>query len=103
MDVKEALHVIEKSLDECKIVHGKRHIVVLDRGWSFVGDLAQEDAGMYILSNAKNIRKWSTGGFGGLSKGAAMSGATLDNCAPIKFSSSAMLFCVPVRGDWENE
>lgn len=104
MNTKEALKVIEKSLEECKLVRGGRHIVVLDRGWIFVGDLILEKEDVYILSNAKNVRKWETGGFGGLTKSAKNSGAVLDESEPLKFHKSAMIFCVPVKSGWgENE
>jgi hypothetical protein len=99
-EVKQALDVILNFTANCQ--EGARHIVVLDRGWIFAGDLVVED-GIYTLSNAANIRTWKTGGFGALSQGAKKAGAQLDDCAAIKFSGKAMIFAVPISKDWENE
>lgn len=80
---------------------GNRHLVVLDRGWIFVGDLEDRPEGGYLLTKAKNIRRWEQGGFGALSKSAKAAKAHLDDCAPIWFTSSACIFRVPVGGDWD--
>ncbi|MFQ5471269.1 MAG: hypothetical protein ACE5FA_00095 [Dehalococcoidia bacterium] len=80
---------------------GNRHIVVLDRGWIFVGDLVQsKEDGVYELNNAQNVRKWSDGGFGGLTKDPVGAGAVLDSSAAIRFSRSACIFMVPVPEEW---
>ena len=98
--VKEAIQVIEDAMDDDP-PEGDWHIVVLDRGWIFVGILEEFEDGTYALSNAKNVRKWTKNGFGGLTKGAISAEATLDPCAPLKFAASAMMFCVPVSEDWD--
>jgi hypothetical protein len=99
MDVKEAIETLTRATADCS--KGDKHIVVLDRGWIFAGDLSQDDAGIYTLTNAVNIRKWSQGGFGALSKSAKEAGATLDGCAPIRFHRSALIFAVPISGGWD--
>lgn len=78
---------------------GNRHIVVLDRGWIFVGDLSHNN-GIYTLTNCQNIRKWEKGGFGALSKSGKDAGAHLDAAAAIQFRTDAMIFSVPVSEDW---
>ena len=97
--LKEAMETINDHL-----CHGKakgRHIVVLDRGWIFVGRLTLlEDEESYILTECKNIRRWSSGGFGGLTKSCSESGAETDDCRAIKFRKKAMIFCVPIGEDW---
>ncbi|MHC5062127.1 MAG: hypothetical protein ACYTFK_13765 [Planctomycetota bacterium] len=99
-EIENAINVLKEAVTEQP--EGPRHIVVLDRGWIFVGDLSQDPVNqMYALSNCVNIRKWSKLGFGGLSKSAKESGATLDNCADIHFHPRAMVFCVPINGDWD--
>ena len=98
MDVKEAIKTIQSATANCRT--GDRHIVVLDRGWIFVGNLSCKDD-VYTLSNCKNIRKWSTGGFGALSRSAKESGATMDDAAPLRFDKRAMIFVVPVGADWD--
>jgi len=79
---------------------GNRAICVLDRGWIFVGHLNRLDDGTCELTECSNVRKWQTGGFGLLARDREASGATLDECAPIRFASGAMLFCVPVGETW---
>ncbi len=98
-EITEAMETIKKFAANCK--EGDRHIVVLDRGWIFIGDLSQDEKGVYTLSNAHNIRKWSKEGFGGLTLGMKNSGATIDKCAAMRFKD--MIFAVPVSKDWENE
>jgi len=97
VNVDEAIRVIKENL--CRGEANGRHIVVLHRGWIFVGDLTKLDNG-YMLTNCANIRKWSSGGFGGLTKSKVDSGAVVDPCCPIKFHDEAMIMCVPVSGDW---
>ena len=66
MDAEQALEVIKENL--CTGEAKGRHIVVLDRGWIFVSDLTKLDDDGYMLTNCMNIRKWTSGGFGGLTK-----------------------------------
>ena len=99
--IKEALKVLQKAT--ANFADGDRHIVVLDRGWIFVGNILQDENGVYTVVNCKNIRKWSSGGFGGLSKSAKLSGAVLDDCDPIRFNARTMVFCVPIGDDWDEE
>jgi hypothetical protein len=82
----------------------RRCIVVLDRGWIFVGNLKEINGGdSYELTEAANIRKWQTGGFGGLSRGAKSSQAVIDVCEPIIFSGKAMIFAVPISESWDTQ
>lgn len=99
MDPKEALKVLEENMCPRGDDKGKC-IVVLDRGWIFVGKLTRVDDDGYLLTECSNIRKWSTGGFGGLTKSSATSGAVQDSCSPIKFRDKSMLFYVPVSEEW---
>ena len=84
-----------------KEVSGDRVVAVLDRGWIFVGSLTSLADGEFVLSNAANVRCWKSGGFGALSLGAKKAGATLDDCADVRFRRDACVFMVPIPGDWE--
>lgn len=97
-DVKKAIEVIEKATANC--AKGDRHLVVLDRGWIFAGDMSLKDD-VYTVTNCKNVRKWNKGGFGALSKSASLAGATLDDCEAIRFKASAMIFAVPIAEEWD--
>lgn len=99
-EIKNAIEVLQKATANC--AQGDRHIVVLDRGWIFAGDMSlDKETNVYTLSNCVNIRKWETGGFGGLTLSAKVSKATLNECSLIRFHASAMIFCVPIDGDWD--
>lgn len=102
MDKKEALEVLKKSIEECEMKCEGPHLVVLDRGWIFQGNLIppEKEDGLYTLTNCVNVRKWNQGGFGGLSLGAQVAGATLDSCATITFKKTAMIFACPTGDDW---
>jgi hypothetical protein len=97
--VKEAMQTIQEHL--CTGKAKGRHLVVLDRGWIFAGNLTMLDDGEgYMLTDCVNIRRWETGGFGGLTKSRETTSAYLDPCRNIKFRSSAMVFCVPIPEEW---
>ena len=98
-EIKKAIETLERATANCTA--GDRHLVVLDRGWIFVGDLSQDEHGVFTINNCKNVRKWLNGGFGGLAKSATASGAVLDDCAPVRFEKSARIFVVPVSGGWD--
>jgi len=97
-EVKQALETLERATANC--TKGDRHIVVLDRGWIFAGNMTQDEHGVYTLTNCVNVRKWSQGGFGALAISASKAGATLDDCAPIRFRADAMIFAVPIPENW---
>ena len=81
-------------------IAGNRHIVVLHRGFVFVGDVSDEGDEVTV-SSAYNVRKWTRGGFGGLTESGTQSGATLDPCADFKYQRSVSEICrVPVAEGW---
>ena len=98
----EQLAEIKKVV--CNKPTGERRLVVLDKGFIFIGKLSKpDDDGWYSLSSVYNVRKWSENGFGGLTIGGTFSGATLDASTDIKFHQSVLKFLVPISVDWENE
>jgi len=80
---------------------GPLELVVLPRGFIYVGELSMTD-GWYTLTSASNVRKWSKGGFGGLTLGARSSGAVLDACCDISFAESAIVSVHHLPDGWEN-
>ena len=95
MKTEEAFEVLKDAI--CPT--GNRHIVVLDKGFIFVGDLSKE-GDTYTLCNCGNIRKWGKGGFGGLTRSRSDSEAIVDDCATIKFTDKSLIFIVPVKENW---
>ena len=98
-EIKQAIDTLQRATANCTA--GDRHIVVLDRGWIFVGDLSQDEHDIFTITNCKNVRKWNKGGFGLLSQSATKAEAVLDDCVPIRFEKSARILVVPVAGDWD--
>ena len=98
METDEAMEVIKNSLSQC--VKGERFIVVLDSGWIFAGSLKDEGENKWSLSFCQNVRKWNKGGFGLLTKSAKKAEATLDDCNPIVFHKSRVIFMSPIKADW---
>ena len=78
---------------------GNKFIVVLDRGWIFAGNLDRDDDDTcWVLTNAVNIRKWATGGFGLLTRNPHEAGAVLDKSQDVVFER--FIHKVPVADDW---
>ncbi len=75
-------------------ITGNRHIVVLDRGWIFVGNL-EVDGETYKLTNTQNIRKWGKSGFGGMVLDPKKAEVVLDKSGPLEFKSPIFLVSVP--------
>lgn len=98
-NLEEALQVIQDTINERP--QGDRYIVVLDRGWIFAGNVEPCDDGTYLITNAYNVRKWETGGYGALSISASGANAKLDKCAPIKFKEA--IFMTPISEDWHEK
>lgn len=99
-EIKKALKVLQSATANC--AQGDRHIAVLDRGWIFAGNMSLDpETNVYTMTDCVNIRKWTSGGFGAVSQSVGAAGATLDECAPIKFHARAMIFCVPIGSDWD--
>lgn len=64
---------------------GEVRIVILQRGWVFVGRFSQEGANCR-LDNAAVIRSWgTTKGLGEIAVGGPTSKTKLDKCPPVKF------------------
>ena len=76
---------------------GNRAVVVVDRGWVFVGDVERKDGFIY-LSRALHVFKWVDVGFAGMI--ADTSKADLRPVADVQIPAGAEIFCVPVADDW---
>lgn len=92
----EELATLIKSSPKPKEDIGQ-NIVVLDRGFVYVGNVAI-DGEFAIISNAKNIRYWGTKkGLGELTKG-PLSETKLDEIGTIKAPMRAVIHFVPCSG-----
>jgi len=62
-----------------------KQIVVLERGWVFVGDVADDGNGGIVISNAKNVRRWgTTAGLGQLAADGPQSNTVLDPAGVVR-------------------
>ncbi len=74
-----------------------QNIVVLDRGFVYVGDVSRE-GDFIIISNAKNIRKWgTTRGLGELVNG-PLTSTVLDPVGSMMAPLKALMHLIPCKG-----
>lgn len=70
-------------------------IVVLDRGFVYVGALEKSN-GSYKLTEAKNIRRWGTNkGLGQLVLHGPQDNTMLDKCGTVLFNEKALISIHP--------
>lgn len=74
---------------------GELSLLVLHRGFIYVGEWDGQR-----LGHAFNVRKWSEGGFGGLTQGAKSSGATLDKCSDLEPAEGAIISIHDLPEGW---
>lgn len=76
---------------------GPLKLLVLQRGFIYVGEWDEDEC---FLRNASNVRKWESGGFGGLTLGARSSGAVLDECTDFSPNYDAVLSVHDLPEGW---
>jgi hypothetical protein len=104
MNKDDILKLVDEKLSECEYKCDGPHIVVLDKGWMFHGNLIPPDKSCdeYRLTSCVNIRYFKKVGFGGLTKGAKSAEAILDPCETITFKESTLIFKVATKDNWRN-
>jgi hypothetical protein len=77
------------------------HIVVLDKGFVYVGNLSW-DGGWGTIKDARNIRYWgTTKGLGQLRKGPTKK-TKLDDSGDVIFPFQMLVLCIPTKASlWE--
>ena len=74
----------------------KKVVLVLQRGWVVVGDLAEETESAVRLTNASVIRRWgTTKGLGQLALEGPQANTILDACGTVEAHPLAILFRLP--------
>jgi len=77
-------------------------IVVLHRGFVYVGRFEQNGANC-ILRNAHNIRRWgTTTGLGELAKKGPLDKTKLDKCGTVRFHELGIINQIDCSEAWEN-
>jgi hypothetical protein len=84
-----------------------KHLIVADKGFIFVGNTAWKEhpiLGAFLhVTECVNVRKWETGGFGGITAGAKSADATLDACRPQCIPKHAVVSLIQLADSWEND
>jgi hypothetical protein len=81
-------------------VSGTRHVVVLDRGWIFAGDLVREN-GRLRLTRAIMVFKWEQIGFDGMLSNPKSDKVKLKPMSQdVDVPAAAELFAIPVDDNW---
>lgn len=74
-----------------------QQIVVLDRGFVYVGNVTEHDEHI-IIENARNIRKWGTSnGLGELRNG-PLNATILDDCGTVQAPKKAVICYIKSTG-----
>lgn len=76
------------------------HIVVLDRGFVYVGQV-REEGDKVVIENARNVRRWGTDkGLGQLALEGPQPNTQLDNCGTVIASKRAVIHQLVCKTNW---
>jgi hypothetical protein len=94
----------EITIDGQKFVaalpNGNRHVVVVDRGWIFAGDVTDKDGRIYI-DRAVWVFGWQSVGFAAVVADPRKSKADIRPLTTrVDLPADAELFRLPVAADW---
>lgn len=78
---------------------GGREVVVLDKGFIFVGNTEETETGLWIR-NASNVRRWEKGGFGGMVRDPKGAAVVLDESGDLFVPTHAIQQRHPVAEGW---
>lgn len=81
---------------------GNRHVVVIDRGWIFAGNVTVDDVTKeIIISDVLHVIRWEGVGFHGVLENPKSSKVNLEPIPyPVKVPSESVIFTVPVVDTW---
>jgi len=81
----------KEKIMETIIPNGALEIVILDKGWVFVGNVSIADEWI-VIENARNIRRWgTTNGIGQLAIYGPQTETILDDAGTVKFPMSSLI------------
>ena len=96
LTIDDVKYIRADSVPDTKKFEGDIKIVVLDRGFVYVGRV-QIDADFVTISNARNLRQWgTTKGLGELVTG-PLSGTKLDAVGTVKAPMRALISLIDVE------
>ena len=87
----------DEAITETLPVEGEKRIVILQRGWIYVGDYYEQGMSCW-LENASCIRNWgTTKGLGELAEDGPNSNTTLDPCPIVRFHKMTVVATIDVN------
>ena len=97
-EIIEATRLESQPSKACREFHPSgQHIVVLDRGFVYVGDITVDDHYCHI-TNARNLRAWgTTNGLGELRNG-PLSGTKMDMVGEVIAPIKSVIHYIPCKG-----
>jgi len=79
---------------------GSRHVVVIDRGWIYAGDL-EDKGGRIILTNAVWLFRWVKIGFAAVLEDPLQDGVDLRPVRqPVDVPAHSEIYRIPVAENW---
>ena len=94
--IDDVKYIRADAVNEASKYEGDIKIVVLDRGFVYVGNVEETD-GFIVIRNAKNIRIWgTTKGLGELVNG-PLSNTALDKVGTVRAPSRALISLIDVE------
>lgn len=78
---------------------GNRHVIVVDRGWIFAGDIERKD-GRIKLTRALHVLRWESIGFHGMIANPKSNKVTINPISDVDLPQDSELFAIPVNEDW---
>lgn len=98
MEVSGAIQI--NRITYAPISSGNRHVVVVDRGWIFAGNLTQKD-GRIKLEDAVMVLRWESIGFDGMIGDPKSNKVTIKRMPyPVDLPEDAELFRISVPSSW---
>jgi hypothetical protein len=99
--IDDVEYIRADKLDEAKKYEGDIKIVVLDRGFVYVGNVEETD-NFVVITNASNIRIWGTSkGLGELVNG-PLSNTKLDKVGTVRAPNRALISLIDVdQSKWK--
>lgn len=80
---------------------GDRHVVVVDRGWIWAGNVTVDEVGQVLITDAIHVFSWESIGFTGVLKDPKSPKVKLMDCPyPVVVPKASVIFMIPVSQDW---
>lgn len=83
-----------------KIPSTGRYVLVVDRGWIFAGNIGTTADGYISLKEAVHVFRWESIGFAKMLTDWKSDKVDIRPCEDVELPADAVIFRVPVPGNW---